>query len=755
MTEPYYADASVTVYAGDCLDILGELGDASVDAVVADPPYNLSFMSKAWDRVSGESIDPAFMHWLAGFIDGEGCFHVHKKPQSTYDCQFTITLRADDRPVLERIQRTLRMGTLSKPTAHRTGPDNPKARYNITRKADLVRFRDLLRAFPLRAKKAVDFEVWSDALDAWVGHEIGEWREMAELRDELMQGRAYKEEGIRIDPFQMWCWRWSRECLRVLKPGGHMLAFGGTRTSHRLACAIEDAGFEIRDSIAWLYGSGFPKSLDVSKAIDRAAGAEREVVGANPRANQQTPKTATTVLGDFAGVGPVTAPTTDDARTWQGWGTALKPGWEIVIRAQKPRSIEARIGSHLETLEGSCRPPANDAAGCSAPIHHGSRAAMTATAPANAATQLGGALANQTATGAAAGSSDQTAMSPSGSETTTCSNIVTSWKRCLVALCEPTSTSTTKTTSGTTTDLTTLWSCLSKITGPSTLLDVTKPDGLSSRARVVDDLFAAAVLSLNATRTLTAIEPVTSPTVQHSPDEAALSQVVVARKPLTGTVAANVLAHGTGALNVDGCRVGVKGGGGNGLGSHFDRLGDTELRVKHGDDLGGTVGRWPANVVLDVDQAAALDAQSGERTSGNRAAGRYGLMGYMGANEADMPEVVGDSGGASRFFYTAKAPTSERIRHDGTAHPTVKPLDLMRWLVRLVTPPGGLVLDPFAGSGTTAEACLLEGFRCVTIEREADYLPLIVQRINRRRDPVAYLETAGEDLGLFDFEEPA
>jgi hypothetical protein len=127
----------------------------------------------------------------------------------------------------------------------------------------------------------------------------------------------------------------------------------------------------------------------------------------------------------------------------------------------------------------------------------------------------------------------------------------------------------------------------------------------------------------------------------------------------------------------------------------------------------------------------------------------------MGANEADMPEVVGDSGGASRFFYTAKAPTSERIRHDGTAHPTVKPLDLMRWLVRLVTPPGGLVLDPFAGSGTTAEACLLEGFRCVTIEREADYLPLIVQRINRRRDPVAYLETAGEDLGLFDFEEPA
>jgi site-specific DNA-methyltransferase (adenine-specific) len=109
----------------------------------------------------------------------------------------------------------------------------------------------------------------------------------------------------------------------------------------------------------------------------------------------------------------------------------------------------------------------------------------------------------------------------------------------------------------------------------------------------------------------------------------------------------------------------------------------------------------------------------------------------------------GGAGGASRFMYTAKADSGERITHNGVAHPTVKPLDLMRWLVRLVTPPGGLILDPFAGSGTTVEAALLEGFRCVAIEREPDYLPLITQRINRRRDPVAYLTAAGEDLGLF------
>src|SRR5450759_1092068 len=126
--KPYYADESVTLWHGDCLEVMRDIADASVDSIVTDPPYGLGFMGKAWD--------------------------------------------------------------------------------------------DLPPGLP-----------------------------------------------------------WARECLRVLKPGGHLLAFGGTRTSHRLACAIEDAGFEIRDSIAWLYGSGFPKSLDVSKAIDKAAGAEREVVG--------------------------------------------------------------------------------------------------------------------------------------------------------------------------------------------------------------------------------------------------------------------------------------------------------------------------------------------------------------------------------------------------------------------------------------------------------------------------------------------
>ena len=125
------------------------------------------------------------------------------------------------------------------------------------------------------------------------------------------------------------------ECLRVLKPGGHLLAFAGTRTQHRMAVRIEDAGFEIRDMIAWVYGSGFPKSLDVSKAIDKAAGAEREVVGSASRSN--APGTVTNKVKWVREVDyDITAPATEAARQWQGWGTALKPALEPITVARKP-----------------------------------------------------------------------------------------------------------------------------------------------------------------------------------------------------------------------------------------------------------------------------------------------------------------------------------------------------------------------------------------------------------------------------------
>jgi site-specific DNA-methyltransferase (adenine-specific) len=179
--------------------------------------------------------------------------------------------------------------------------------------------------------------------------------------------------------------------------------------------------------------------------------------------------------------------------------------------------------------------------------------------------------------------------------------------------------------------------------------------------------------------------------------KAAFEPIVVARKPYRGTLMANEAAHGTGAFNIDGCRIPTKDDtsrpqgkdirganyGPGGYGNRSNRI------------TGGSVlGRWPANVVLDEAQAERLSD--------------------------------------AKFYYVAKASGIERPEVEGVVHPSVKPLDLMRWLVRLVTPEGGTVLEPFAGSGTTVEACILEGFHCIAIEREAEYLPLIQARINRQ-----------------------
>jgi len=324
-----------------------------------------------------------------------------------------------------------------------------------------------------------------------------------------------------------------REVLRVLKPGGHLLAFAGTRTQHRMAVQIEDAGFEIRDMIAWVYGSGFPKSLDVSKAIDKAAGAEREVVGIAGRSGSAR----ACMAGDFAGGEyHATAPATPAAQQWAGWGTALKP----------------------------------------------------------------------------------------------------------------------------------------------------------------------------------ALEPIT-----------------VARKPLVGTVAANVLEHGTGALNVDGCR--VEG--------TWERNSTTRCDIRGGRTVGGGSGqlecepqaahpggRWPANLIHDgSDEVVGLFPHSVSTGGSGPASRGYKSDGRTVSASCSATGGFGDSGSAARFFYCAKA--SKADRGEGNGHPTVKPTELMRYLCRLVTPPGGVVLDPFMGSGSTGKAAALEGFRFIGIEREAEYLEIARQRV--------------------------
>ena len=225
-----------------------------------------------------------------------------------------------------------------------------------------------------------------------------------------------------------------------------------------------------------------------------------------------------------------------------------------------------------------------------------------------------------------------------------------------------------------------------------------------------------------------------------------------------GTVAANVLTHGTGALNVDGCRIGIgdeKPPTGSGVSLRATST-VSPYRTGDGPNVTPAAGRWPANVVLDESQAATLDEQSGIQRDGvavnrNRSGVKPNSIYGTFAESGGVDVTYGSGGGASRFFYVAKAPKSERPRtDDGTAHPTVKPLALMRWLVRLVTPPGGVVLEPFAGSGTTVEACLLEGFDCIAIEREADYLPLIQARIARAQRIEA--ERPDESPSLFDLD---
>jgi hypothetical protein len=497
--EPYYADASVALHLGDCRDVLPTLADASVDAIVCDPPYEINFMSRGWDST-----------------------------------------------------------------------------------------------------------------------------------------------GIAYD-VDMW-----RQCLRVLKPGGHLLAFGATRTYHRLTVAIEDAGFEIRDSIHWIFGSGFPKGQDVAKSIDR----KRD---------------------DRADVLVVTA-----------WLANARDAAGLTNRA------------------------VDDALGFNGMARHWTASGMTAQVP----------------------SAEQ-------------------WKRLrdfmafddseILPLVE---------------NLNARKGILGEAWGQREVLG-RRHSGLSEGGTSV---FLGGTTGRDADGTVAITAPASAAAKDWQGWNTALKPahepIVLARKS-TGfnTAVANVLQHGTGALNIDGCRIEAgqdyRDKCASVVGLDSNRNGDT-LGEWTGvrEDSAHDAGRWPTNVLLghgpDCDGGecgngcpiADLDLQSGVRRAGAHPAQRAGIGYGSGAGGTSGNRVEPDSGGASRFFptfrYRAKAPASERPRlADGTTHATVKPLDLMRWLVRLVAPPGGTVLDHFAGSGTTLEACVIEGFHAIGIEREPDHAELCVTRLSK------------------------
>lgn len=579
-----------------------------------------------------------------------------------------------------------------------------------------------------------------------------------------------------LPPDEVW-----RECLRVLKPGGVALVFSGTRTFHRLTCSVEDAGFEIRDCMMWLYGSGFPKSLDVSKAIDKAAGAEREVTGSKldrpgyhlsghsggeafgHGLSSSTPETR-------AKSAEITAPATPAARTWSGYGTALKPSNEPILWFQKPLTEVPQPSTlqEMTSLLGAALCPMFDA--------KSAEPTFMSSLPDCPGVSASVAQLVALCRGAACDESLERMGTCSSPEVgSTCLSIATSWSAILGALCSRPSTFTTRMGVALTTACETL-KCLILETMPEDIIraascpvgskssvetaNVSSTDGEESR-NVIQNATALALVSWRqsvsgtsvasaAASSLRIIRSVSTAlgSVTHLIEENTLAPnwepIVVAMKPTDGTFAANALAHGVAGVNVDGCRVG------EGEGGEKPEYVPNDKNAVYGKAMGGgawknTNGRWPANLVLDEEAGAMLDEQSkgkmhgagGVRTgSKNPRKENHSPSSYtMKRNTGDMHRF-GDSGGASRFFYCAKASKRDRalgLPSEGAienAHPTVKPVELMRWLVRLVTmPQATLVLDPFCGSGSTGVACGMEGVDFVGVEREAEYVELARKRI--------------------------
>lgn len=253
----------MTLHHGDCLDVMAAMEAESVDAIVTDPPYSIGFMGRKWDKHADE--DAAFGYWLAGFTDGEGHFRVQEQSRGTYSCAFSIHLRRDDRAILERIRRFLGCGSVI--DEKDTDTRNRMSKLNVQAKEDCLRVVEVFARYPLRAKKLRDFLPWAEAVVDWNGmtrgnrwHGRGDWSRLEALKARVESARAYRDVPWSGNGYQDWSREWGELALRALKPGGYMLAMGGTRTYHRMVTGFEDAGFEIRDCLVYAYASGFPKS---------------------------------------------------------------------------------------------------------------------------------------------------------------------------------------------------------------------------------------------------------------------------------------------------------------------------------------------------------------------------------------------------------------------------------------------------------------------------------------------------------------
>jgi DNA modification methylase len=485
-------------------------------------------------------------------------------------------------------------------------------------------------------------------------------------RSHIPEGKGFmgKSWDSFVPPPAIW-----DECLRVLKPGGHLLAFAGTRTYDLMGISIRMAGFEIRDSIGWVYGSGFPKSLDISKAIDKNNGkfkVDFSDFGNYVKECRESKGYSRKQLDEIMG-------TNTAVSWWEGRAAGVQlPSKETYNRLKPILEMDNRFDSLIDWAEAERE---------------------------------------------VIGKGSSTLIAKSGTYAITNGEAGEVWEA---------------------KDY--------NITAPST------PEAKQWQGWG------------------TALKP-------------ALEPIVVARKPLIGTVAENVLTHGTGGLNIDASRIRMQEGEKvSPFGSPTKSIGgllnngvvpQDKQKLEASYEKTNTEGRWPANLILDEYTAELLDEQSGLSKDGT--AVKRNSAGNNIFSSTPKPTAddlgYGGQGGASRFFYVAKA--SKRDRNEGLEelleksaadmvdrepysagmnspragagrtsgaknfHPTVKPTALMQYLVKLVTPPGGTVLDPFTGSGSTGKAAILEGFDFIGIELTEDYWPIIEGRLKHAEAKVA------------------
>lgn len=452
-------------------------------------------------------------------------------------------------------------------------------------------------------------------------------------------GKKWDSSGVAFD-VATWA-----ACLRVLKPGGHLLAFGGTRTSHRMVCAIEDAGFDIRDGMGWVYLTGFPKSLDVSKAIDKARTEDREPV-------------------------------------------------RVVCRAVRAAMDSRRLASKDLTKHfGDCHPRLVD--------HWAAR--DTDSQPSLPTWEQWQTLRDVLGMGNALDADVWRLNQRKGT-------LGENWEQ-------------------------------REVVGTAVLPDTTK--------MTLAAPLAAQGVGAVPTRTVNLTKASTEGAVKWqgwgTALKPAIEPICMARKPLDGTVAANVLKHGTGALNIGACRVGGEGGGthctnrdaAGACQGHQNAGRSTSGETFHGPDTSG--GRWPANVLLheDVDMPDlkrvfyVAKPSTREREAGFDA---LPILGEVGTRKTSGAEMVNRKEGSAGLNSPRAGGGAKSVEGRGNTHATVKPLSLMRELVRLVTPQGGTVLDPFTGSGTTGCAAVVEGFHFTGVELEEGHAFIAGRRIKHWED---------------------